>query len=203
MDAMETTVQMLDVHTILDDAFGEEPLVASFGRALDEGDLAIMASGGGAVRSSPPVLQRLRARHHALAKALAQGMRPGVAAATFGYSASRVSILQGDTTFQELVAHYKAEADHDYARIQERLTGLSIEAIDELEKRLEEEPKKVTNTQLMKLIEISADRTGHGPKATQDVNVNVGFADRLREARKRVQTRLEPQIIDVTPEAAE
>lgn len=199
---METTVQMLDVRTILDDAFGEEPLVASFGRPLDEGDLAMLAAGR-VVRSSPLTLQRLRARHHALAKALAQGMRPGVAAATFGYSASRVSILQGDTTFQELVAHYKAETDHDYGRIQERLTGLSIEAIDELEKRLEDEPEKVTNTQLMRLIEITADRTGHGPKASQDVNINVGFADKLREARKRVQRQLEPQIIDVTPEAAE
>lgn len=190
---------MLELATILDEAFGDPPLTASFGRELDSADMALLASGARVERSSPPALQRLRARHHALAKALAEGMRPGIAAATYGYSVSRVSILSADPAFRELVEHYRVQVDHDYRRVHDRLADLSVEAMDELEHRLEESPEKVSVTQLLKLVELTADRTGFGPKSNTDVNVTVGFGDRLREARKRVQSR----IIDVTPEAAE
>lgn len=200
---------MLDARTILDDAFGEEPLSFSEGRTLTSSDLALLASGAGVSRSSPPSIKRLRARHHALAKALAEGMRPGIAAATYGYDPSRVSILQGDPTFGELVAHYRKEVDHDYRRVHERLADLSVEALDEIERRLEDEPEKISVTQLTKLVEMTADRTGHGPKASQDVNVNIGFADRLREARKRLEAKvpsIEGEIEDaviIPKEAAE
>jgi len=184
---------MLEVRDILEDYGLDEPLTFSEGRALTPADLAMPRVGV----SSPSTLQRLRSRHHALAKALAQGMRPGIAAATYGYSASRVSILAGDPAFRELVEHYRKEADFDYARMQERLTGIAVEAMDEIERRLEEAPEKIKTKELKELVELGTDRTGHGPRSQQDVNVNVGFADRLREARKRIEAKaIEGPILD-------
>jgi hypothetical protein len=183
-------------------AADEEPLYAELSRALDEGDLVLIRSGVKDAPSMASPLQRLRSRHHALAKALAEGMRPGIAAATFGYSISRVSILQSDPAFNELLAHYRAEKDHDYARVHERLVGISVDALDEIDKRLEENPDGISMSQLTKLVELSADRTGHGPKASQDVNINIGFAERLREARKRLEERKTIEL-EALPPAAE
>lgn len=203
MAATETTIPMLEVRTIAEEVQGETPLTFSRGRALDASDLVLAEASVDRVRSSPPALGRLRARHHALAKALAEGMRPGIAAATYGYSASRVSILQGDPTFQELVAHYRREADHDYRRVHERLSDLSVEALDLLEQRLEDAPEKLKTGELLKLVELTTDRTGHGPKASTEVNINVGFAERLREARKRLEAARGPVIEGEALPAAE
>lgn len=170
-----------------------EPLTVEVAGELDDVDMALM--GTGAAVKAPP-LQRLRARHHALAKALAEGMRPGIAAATFGYDPSRVSILQADPTFCELVEHYRASAEHDYAQMRSRLLGLSVEAIDEINRRLEEEPEKLTTPVLVKIAEFGSDRTGHGKKAETEVNINIGLADRLRQARQRALKDVTPPALD-------
>lgn len=165
---------------------------------LAASDLTLLAAG--LPRVAPAPLARLRARHHGLAKSLAEGMRPGVAAAIHGYSASRVSILQGDPAFKELIAHYQNERDSDFARVAERLTGLAVAAMDELAERLEESPEKIKNGELMKLTAIAADRIGHGPKAQTDVNVFVKFGDRLRAAQERLNAA---KVIEGTAIAAE
>jgi hypothetical protein len=168
-----------------------EPLTVSAVRPLDEFDLALVGTGP-TVKPSP--LARLGARHHALAKALADGMRPGIAAATYGYCLSRVSILQSDPSFDELVAHYRAEAEHDYARVHERLTGIAVDALDEIDKRLQETPDQISTGTLAKLVELTTDRTGHGKKGETEVNINIGFADRLRAARERIKIVSAPTI---------
>lgn len=168
-----------------------ERLVVSATRPLDEFDLTLLGTGA-TVKPSP--LARLGARHHALARALASGMRPGIAAATYGYCLSRVSILQSDPSFQELLAHYQSEASHDFARVQERMTGIAVDALDEIDKRLTENPQQISTPVLAKLIELTADRTGHGKKNETDVNINIGFADRLRSARERMKVISAPSI---------
>lgn len=179
-----------------------------FGRTVDEaeplrfellGELSAadvrMASETPLGTKAPPI-RELKARHHAIARALAEGMRPGVVAATYGYSPSRISILQSDPTFQELLAHYKSEMAFDNARTRERLQNLGIDAMDEISRRLEEAPEEIGINALIRLTEIVADRTGHGKKSETDVNVNIGFADRLRQARERIAAIPGPKIIE-------
>jgi hypothetical protein len=60
-------------------------------------------------------------------------------------------------------------------------------AIEEAFHRLENEPEKVPFSLLKDLIQLGADRTGHGPSTTQNVNVNVGLADRMAAAQKRLE----------------
>jgi hypothetical protein len=158
-------------------------------RELDEGDIALLQEEKG---SKPPALKRLSERHHALARCLASGMEPGDAAITCGYVASRVSILQADPAFQELLAFYRQDVTTKYLDMHGVLAGLSLDAAMELRERLEldieAEEKKISVGQLMELVKVGADRTGFGPQSSQ-VNVNVDLAGRLQAARERVQQR--------------
>lgn len=185
-----------------------KPVAVEVVRELCDEDLKLLAEEKG---SKPLALQRLSYRHHALAKALARGVPPGEAALIHGYSIGRVSILSGDPAFKELIDFYKsAIVDPAYEKVvaenvnlQERLTGLAVDAIEELRIRVEDSPEDLTPGQLIEMSKLGADRTGHGPQTTsnQNVNVNVNLASRLEAARKRVAAN----VIDLEPvvEAAE
>jgi hypothetical protein len=181
---------MLEVQTV--DMSGL--LVCQLAGELTATDLAL--EGSAPKGSEPSPLKRIGARHHAVAKALAEGMRPGIVAATYNYSVSRISILQSDPTFQELIEHYRAEVNYDYARTRERLVALGVDAAEALADRIENTPDDVSTGMLVKIVEATADRTGHGKKTEADINLNVGFADRLRNARERIAN--EPRLIEGT-----
>lgn len=140
-----------------------------------------------------PLLKRLSERHHAAARMLASGMQPYEICARTGYAPSSLSILQGDPTFKELVHFYRDKVEDQFRDMHERLAGLSADALNELRDRLETDPSKIGLVALMDMVKMGADRTGYGPSST-NIQVNVGLAQRLEAARKRVS------MIDVTPQ---
>jgi len=158
-------------------------------RELDATDIALLQEEKGS-RAAP--LKRLSERHHALARCLAEGMEPGDAAVTCGYVLSRVSILQADPAFKELLAFYRKEVTSKYLDMHGILAGLSQDAAMELRERLEADmqadEKTMSVGQLIELTKLGADRTGFGPQSTQ-VNVNVDMAKKLQAARERVAQR--------------
>jgi hypothetical protein len=162
-----------------------KPIHAAVVRELDRADLVLLATEKG---STSNAVKRLTERHHALARNIASGMAIGEAAVLQGYSISRVSILQTDPAFKELLNFYREDVQRPYRDLHTRLAGLSMDAAEELSNRLEEEPDKVSIGQLMEITKLGADRTGHGPQAT-NLNVNVDLAGRLEAARKRVALR--------------
>lgn len=159
-------------------------------RELEEADLHALATTERATKAPP--LKRLAERHHALARCLASGMEPGNAAIVCGYDRSRVSILQADPAFKELVTFYAADVQEKYMDLHGVLAGLSLDAAMELRERLEADmqadDKSISVGQLMELTKLGADRTGFGPSSTS-LNVNVDMAGRLEAARKRVRAR--------------
>lgn len=161
------------------------PVVAAVVRELDHADMVLLAVEKG---SKPSAVKRLTDRHHALARNIASGMAIGDAAILQGYTISRVSILQGDPAFKELLSFYRDAAERPYRDLHVRLSGLAMDAAEELSSRLEDEPEKIPIGQLMELTKMGADRTGYGPQAT-NLNVNVDLAGRLEAARKRVAMR--------------
>lgn len=168
---------------------GRAPSVvqAEMVRELVPADLALLRVEKG---SKPTPLKRLSERHHSLARALAAGMSPGHAAISCGYDISRVSILQSDPAFRELMNFYREAKDAEYVQMHEALAGLSLDAAQELRERLEESPADITVNQLVEITKMGADRTGHGPQSSQtNVNVNIDMAARLEAARKRVAER--------------
>lgn len=148
--------------------------------------------------TAAPHVGKLRERHHHLARLLAEGVQDGEAAIVTRYTASRVSILKSDPAFQDLVAHYRKQVNLQFVDMQKKLADLGMDAANEIQDRLEEAPEEIPFGQLMALLTLSADRTGHGPSSKTELNVKVGLADRLMQARKRVDS-----MRDITPEAGD
>jgi hypothetical protein len=176
------------------------PVTAAIERELTLADVEAL---GDERETAPRLLKRVSDRHHSLARLVASGMEQDKAALVVGYEPARVSILKRDPMFQELVEFYRSQESKTVRDLGEKLAGIASDALDEIADRLEdeEERKKISLTNLMKLGEMGADRTGFGPSSTQtNVNIHVGLADRLAAARKRA--REATSMIDVTPGAS-
>lgn len=172
-----------------------------FVRELGLADMALLSTDRGI---KPTSLKRITDSHHAVARALASGMRPGAVASVTGYSLSRISILQADPAFAELVTFYKQEVDSAFGDLAARMSLLALDADSELRRRLEEEPETFEAKDLIRLLEATADRTGHGVKTTT-VNVNIDIAARLDRAKQRLaefptpslgSSMLEAQVVE-------
>jgi hypothetical protein len=166
-----------------------KPVEATVVRELDATDLVLLDEEKG---SRAPPIKRLSERHHALARMLAGGMGSGEAAIVCGYAPSRVSILLDDPAFRELLSFYREDVTAQYRDLHQRLSGLALDAAEEIASRLEDEPEKIAIGQLLEITKMGADRTGHGPQtSSMNMNVNVDLAGRLEAARKRVAARRE------------
>lgn len=178
-------------------------LTADFARQVTDEDILSTQEERG---TAPKPLKKLRQRHHALAKALADGVPAGEAGLLCGYTASHVSILQSDPSFKDLVKFYAASKREVYLDLHAKLASLGEDAVDELSERLEEAPEDISVGQLLEISKMSLDRSGHGPQSSTSVNVNVGLGDKLEAGRQRAlaakaQALKEARMIDITPEA--
>ena len=136
------------------------PLEVLSVRELGEADLALLATGVKGVTA--PTLQRTTDRHHSLARLLAGGVTEGEAAATIGYSLSRVSILKQSPAFQDLLALYRQEVDREFATVIENMAGMSRDALMELRERLEDDPNRFSNRELLDTVTNFVDRSDVG-----------------------------------------
>lgn len=135
-----------------------------------------------------PGLQKIRDSHHLAAQLFAAGMDLSEISAATGYSIGRLSTLRGDPAFDELVAQKRAaiEAGRQETIIDNSLRAVRLAAasLEELQARLEDDPERFTNKELLAMASDAMDRTGPAKRQT-NVNVNFDFADRLAAARRR------------------
>jgi len=162
---------------------------------LSAQDLEALTSDKGT--TATPLI-KLRERHHALALGLASGMSPGECSAVYGYSGSRISVLQSDTAFKELVIHYRGEVKDRYLTGHQAMADLQLDAAEELRERMEDKPDTFSHGQLLEIMKVSADRTGLGPSSQTNVDVRIGLGDRMQKAQDRVSAA-KATMIDVTP----
>lgn len=171
-------------------------------RELNKADLELVKHGRGAPASdlNPPArVKKLRERHHALARCLAEGMTDLNASILTGYDPGYISILRSDPTFKNLVLEYRRQTEATWVDVQERLKTVSLTAAAELQDRLEEAPEKIPTSQLVEITKMGMDRTGHGPSSQNtQVNVNLNYASRVEAGRKRVSEHRDkvPQVIE-------
>lgn len=138
-----------------------------------------------------PSVIRLNDRHHALARALASGQSPGQAAIFTGYSASRISILQDDPAFKELLAFYRSESDTATAQALARVTTMTLTAIALLEDRMENAPDDMRTRELLDVATAGLDRTGHGPSSkVQVTNLTLTAAEMAALAQAAQETNV-------------
>lgn len=146
------------------------------------------------VGSKPPALKNLRATHHRLAQLLASGMKPAEASLGTGYSLSRISILQADPAFAELLAHYSEKREEAFVDVQQRMAGVATDILEVLQERLAESPDSFSNKDLNELVKTTADRGGYSPvQKTETKNITISASD-LLAIKEEVAKRQNGQI---------
>lgn len=141
-------------------ARGRTAKAVAFGaqRELNVQDIAALHAPDAVVTRQAP-LQVLRYRHHRLARLLAEGHKHVAIAEMVGYTPGRISVLLEDPAFRELVEHYAEAVRDEYLDVHERLAALGVSAMEELQERLDESPKALSNKELQGIMETALDRS--------------------------------------------
>ena len=166
----------------------EVPLSFEITRELNASDLYVRSTLG--ADSVTPRIKSLRATHHKLAQCLAMNFSNAEASISTGYSPSRISILMGDPSFQELLAFYKDKKRDVFVDVQQRMAGFATDAVEVLQERLAESPEKFTNKDLNELIKTTADRGGHSPvnrSETKNINLTAADLDKMKQEVEEAQ----------------
>jgi hypothetical protein len=145
-------------------------------------------------------VQALRARHHGVARLLAEGVPEGVIAKLSGYTEPYISTLKNNPAMIELVQFYRQPKTQAAQLMGEKLRILAEMSADEMMRRLEsDEANKIGFSELATAAKLGFDRSGNGPNSTV-TNVQehrLIASEELealgREARRREQSR----IVDV------
>lgn len=136
--------------------------------------------------ASPPTVKRLRDSHHAVAKLLARGLQPHEVSLQTGYSSSRISILQNDPTFQELLAFYRMDSERIAAEFTAKMGLVSQDILQEFHERLLDNPENIADPLLIEAFKVIADRAGFAPvQRSVNKNLNLNIGERMDEIRKR------------------
>lgn len=149
------------------------------------------------VGASAHKLHQIRHSHHLLARCLANGHSIAEASLITGYGPTYISSLKNDPAFDELVSHYETNKELVMVDVMERLRALGLNTVEELQRRLDEDPDKFKNRELMELAEMALVKTrqpgvggsgqaGSGPAgAVPPVSIEVNFVN-AREAPARI-----------------
>lgn len=132
------------------------PLSLAYSRDLSPEDIA--QSEAAPLAAQAPLIQRLRHAHHAIARLVAEGRKGVEISAITGYSQSRISILQNDPAFSELVEYYRGQVEQVFWDTQTKLKHLGDTALEILQERLEENPNAVGVESLRKIMAEAYDR---------------------------------------------
>lgn len=160
-----------------------KPNQAEIIRPLGEADIAVLGTERGI---KPNHVQKLKDSHHAVARCIAEGMRAEEISVITGYTPNRISILQVDPAFQELIEFYRKHKDIGLADLRARMSNLSLDMLQELHERLQDNPEEISSSMLLDGVKTFADRTGHGPQSrVVNTNINVNLAERVASGRQR------------------
>lgn len=177
MSSSDELIEILDLGSARGGRRLEAPLEVEVVRSLGEDDLRILAEPVDSPRQS---IAKLRSSHHALARQLAMNGSVTEASLATGYSIPYISNLAGhDPTFKELVAEYRNERQALFVDAIKRLRSLGIDAVEELQDRLAQEPEGFTKNELMGLAKMALVDTlprggsggGEGPAGGTTVNI--------------------------------
>lgn len=189
---------------LLEGRIGGRPSVqfhAEVVRDLDDNDLLLRRVTS--VDSEIRPIVKLRYQHHKLAQMLASGFKPGEASLQTGYSLSRISILQRDPAFRELLAHYEKNNIQVMTDLQTRMAGFATDVLDELQDRLEIKPDEMTNRELIEAAKIANDRGGNSPISRSQVQIATLTPADIKAIKEEVRAAENGRIIEHRGNATE
>lgn len=152
-----------------------------------------------AQKSDEKDVQALRARHHGVARLLAEGVPEGVVAELSNYTPAYISTLKNNPAMIQLIEFYRSPKTEVTRVIGEKLRVLSDMALNQLQQRLEEKPGEASITELKEVAKLGLDRSGNGPNSTvTNVNEHRLVADEeLLELTRSARQRERGRIVDV------
>lgn len=186
-------------------------LLLSIERELTKGDLARLAIGGRDIpRLSPaPMLKRLRAIHHLMARHLAGGRSIAEVAAITNYTPQRIGDLTRDPNFQNLMSLYELQMEdrqidkiEKFRAVQEDIADMAGE---EIIRRLED-PASVKNISTGELRQLTGDalnRVGLPAQTAQppiQAPVKITFSMGGRGLRDVTPEKSPPKEIEHEPQ---
>ncbi len=147
-----------------------------------------------------PNLQEIRAPHHSIARLLAKGASNVEVALLTGYTPEYVYRIQLDPAFRELLDYYTAQKDQVFADVLERMKILGLNSLEELQKRMEENPEEWSKRELMELAELTLGKNGganasSGGSSGPSVAVSVSFVSPASKFPSSERPILEGEII--------
>ena len=135
-------------------------------------------------------INRIREKHHSVARLVAQNFENGVICAIVGYTPAYLSTLLNNPAMQELIRYYRAQQSNASEVIAEKLRSVAMRAVEQLAERIDEDGDNApSNNDLIQLAKLGLDRSGHGPTSTQVINSTQHIVDyaelqRLNRAAK-------------------
>lgn len=146
------------------------PVTCTIEFALLPEHLADYADGHGNLattqKSDEKDVQALRARHHGVARLLAEGVPEGVVAEMSGYTAPYISTLKNNPAMIQLIEFYRSPKTDAAKLIGEKLRVMSDMSINQIADRLETQADKITVSELTAIAKLGLDRSGNGPNST-------------------------------------
>lgn len=146
--------------------------------------------------SVAPAVKRLSDRHRRLARMIAEGVSEQDAGFACGYTPARISILKADRTFIQLIEFYRRQVEENFSSTTEKLAELTNLAAEEVITRLEDKAEEFDLADLLEIVKMGADRTGHAPagkNSQPQITFNIGA--RLDAAAARART-IEGKVIN-------
>jgi hypothetical protein len=143
--------------------------------------------------AAPVVIKRLRESHHTVAKLLVHGLTPLAVSLQTGYSVSRISALQRDESFRELLRAYRNEEEVRRSDFMDRMLGYAEDFAQESHDRLLDDPTSFSHAEVHDHAKLYIDRSGFAPvqrSLTKSVVMNIG--DRMDAAHKRLRDLDDP-----------
>jgi hypothetical protein len=164
---------------------------AAYVRDLTPGDIVRLQNlPEGSLQSALPPIKRLRHSHHTLAKLLADGVRQEECSAITGYSPSYISNMQKDPAFAELISYYVEQKKEVYLDVHQKISTLSLDAVEELQSRLAEVPETFQIRDLKEIAEMGLDRTGFGKTSNINHQGAIALVDPVQIARMKDDLRI-------------
>ena len=117
-------------------------------------------------------LKNIRSVHHQVARMIAAGFANVEVCRVTGMSQSYVSILKGDPSFQELLAHYEGREEEHWDEARQQAAMLGMSAMQVLHDRILEEPDRVGTKDLKDVMESGLTFGGQKP-AERSENVHL------------------------------
>lgn len=176
------------------------PCALAYSRDLTAADLLALESGLAPTTKPKPwssTIKRITMIHHHIARFVAEGRKDVDIAAIVGISPSRVHVLRDDPAFVQLVAHYHQVNDAIYYDVHQRLATTAQLAIEEMNGRLEEDPKAVSMRELREIASMALDRIGVPAESVLTNKDAQGRSDAIaEEVRKLFAKRTNGVILE-------